>query len=85
MRKELDLDEETEIALNNRIIDLEKEIDKQNKVIDETSKTIIKERGYKNVDEHPEWIENTKRFFFKKVENDERREKFLRKVEEDGK
>jgi len=35
MRKELDLDEETEIALNNRIIDLEKEIDKQNKVIKE--------------------------------------------------
>ena len=58
-------------------------IDKQNKVIDETSRTIIKERGYKNIDEHPEWIENTKRFFFKKVENDERREKFFRKVEGD--
>lgn len=64
---------------------LNKQIDKQNKVIEEMSTTIIKERRYRNIDEHPEWIENTKRFFFKKVENDERREKFLRKVEEDDK
>lgn len=35
MRKELDLDNETEIALNNRIMDLEGKIDKQDKAIKE--------------------------------------------------
>ena len=69
LEKTINLNNEEEIALNNRIIDLETKIEKKDKIIYEIARSNVELKGYEIKDEY---INNTVSFFTKYTKNLER-------------